>query len=108
MTRFAQALRARKDWGALILLIVLLLGRLGFAALVYARPELALANDSDRYVPIANALLSGQALQPNTARTGLLLNTIGYPYFWRPCSWFADTRLAISLWLSSSFPDCWC
>ena len=81
MTRFAQALRARKDWGALILLIVLLLGRLGFAALVYARPELALANDSDRYVPIANALLSGQALQPNTARTGLLLNTIGYPLF---------------------------
>ena len=81
MTRFLHALRARKDWGALILLIVLLLGRLGFATLVYARPELALANDSDRYVPIANALLSGQALQPNPARTGLLLNTIGYPLF---------------------------
>jgi 4-amino-4-deoxy-L-arabinose transferase-like glycosyltransferase len=81
VTRFVQALRVRKDWGALILLIVLILGRLGFAALVYARPVLALANDTDRYVPIANALISGQALVPNPARTGLLLNTIGYPLF---------------------------
>ena len=81
MTHFVEALRGRKDWGALILLLALLLVRLVFAALVYKRPELALANDTDRYIPIANALLDKQALVPNPAHTGLLLNTVGYPLF---------------------------
>ena len=53
----------------------------GLAGLVYARPELALANDSDRYVPIANAILSGEAYAWNTERQGELLNTVGYPLF---------------------------
>lgn len=74
-------MRDRKALALPAVLLVLALGRLGFAALVYARPELAIANDTDRYVPIANALLSGQALQPDPARPGLLLNTIGYPLF---------------------------
>ncbi len=73
--------RGKKERAAFALLIGLALARLGFAALAYARPELAIANDTDRYVPIANAILSGQALLPDPARTGLLLNTIGYPVF---------------------------
>lgn len=81
MQHLWQVIRAKKEWAVPVLLVILLLGRLGFATLVYARPELALANDTDRYVPIANAILAGQALVPNPARTGLLLNTIGYPLF---------------------------
>jgi 4-amino-4-deoxy-L-arabinose transferase-like glycosyltransferase len=63
------------------ILAAMLFARLSFAGLVYARPELALANDSDRYVPIANAILSGEAYAWNTERPGELLNTAGYPLF---------------------------
>ncbi len=65
----------------MILLTGLFLLRLAFVSLVDARPDLAIANDTDRYVPIANAILAGTALAPNPERTGLLLNTIGYPLF---------------------------
>ncbi len=74
-------MRGKQEWAGLAVLVILILGRLGFAALVFARPDLAIANDSDRYVPIANAILSGQALTPDPAKTGLLLNTVGYPLF---------------------------
>ena len=62
-------------------LVVVLAARLGFAALVYERPNLSVANDSDRYIPIANAILSGQAYAWDRDRPGELLNTIGYPLF---------------------------
>lgn len=81
MKKLAEPGADRRAWVLPLILVVLALGRLGFAALVYARPDLAIANDTDRYVPIANAILSGQALRPNPARPGLLLNTIGYPLF---------------------------
>ena len=71
----------RKDRTFAAILAVILIGRLGFAALVYARPALAFANDSDRYIPIANAILSGRAYAWNTERPAELLNTIGYPLF---------------------------
>lgn len=71
--------RNRRVFAAILGL--LLLGRLSFAALVYAKPQLAIANDSDRYVPIANSILSGKAYAWNTERPGELLNTIGYPLF---------------------------
>lgn len=78
----APALSRRAiGWWPMILLAGLFLVRLGFASLVEARPNLAIANDTDRYVPIANAILAGTALAPNPARTGLLLNTVGYPLF---------------------------
>ena len=64
-----------------VILGLLVLARLGFAALVYARPDLALANDSDRYVPIANSILAGRAYAWSTQHPGELLNTIGYPLF---------------------------
>ena len=73
--------RARKNLPFATILGVIVLARLAFAALVYARPELAIANDTDRYVPIANGILSGRAYQWNTERPGELLNTIGYPLF---------------------------
>lgn len=73
--------RSSKHWGTLAILLAIILARLGFAALVFARPALAIANDSDRYVPIGSAILDGQALVPNPAHTGLLLNTVGYPLF---------------------------
>ncbi len=76
-----QVTRPLAHYAALVVLVILFLGRLGLASLVYARPDLAVANDTDRYVPIANAILSGTALVPNPARTGLLLNTVGYPVF---------------------------
>lgn len=63
------------------ILAALLVARLGFAALVYARPELAIANDTDRYVPIATNILSGTAYRWDTDRPAELLNTIGYPLF---------------------------
>jgi 4-amino-4-deoxy-L-arabinose transferase-like glycosyltransferase len=71
--------RNRQTLGVILVLVIL--ARLGFAALVFARPELAYANDTDRYVPIANGILSGQAYAWNTERPGELLNTIGYPLF---------------------------
>ncbi|MFH1184161.1 MAG: glycosyltransferase family 39 protein [Chloroflexota bacterium] len=74
-----KALRKERIFAAILGAVVI--GRLGFAALVFARPELAFANDTDRYVPIANAILSGQAYAWNTERPGELLNTIGYPLF---------------------------
>lgn len=71
--------RARRFYlGALL---VVLAARLGFAALVYERPNLSIANDSDRYIPIANAILSGKAYAWDRERPGELLNTIGYPLF---------------------------
>ncbi len=73
--------RSRKDWGLLAILLAIFLARLSFAALVFARPALAIANDSDRYVPIGSAILEGQALVPDATHTGLLLNTVGYPLF---------------------------
>lgn len=81
MTQDMTADRARKNAPFAIILGAIVLARLGFAALVYARPELAIANDTDRYVPIANGILSGRAYQWNTERPGELLNTIGYPLF---------------------------
>jgi len=62
-------------------LLLALVARLGFAALVYERPNLSIANDSDRYIPIANSILSGQAYAWDRERPGELLNTIGYPLF---------------------------
>jgi hypothetical protein len=81
LREFFQSLRERNDRGAIGLLLLLVTARLALAVLVYARPNLALQNDSDRYVPIANAILSGQAYAWNTDRPGELLNTIGYPAF---------------------------
>lgn len=72
---------SRREWLYPAILGLVLLARLGFAALVYTRPELAFANDSDRYIPIANGILSGQAYAWNTEHPGELLNTIGYPLF---------------------------
>jgi 4-amino-4-deoxy-L-arabinose transferase-like glycosyltransferase len=63
------------------ILLVIVIARLGFASLVYARPDLALANDTDRYVPIARGILAGTAYKWNTDRPGELLNTVGYPLF---------------------------
>lgn len=63
------------------ILAMLLLVRLGLASLVYSHPELAHANDTDRYVPIANGLLAGTAYTWDTQRPGELLNTVGYPLF---------------------------
>ena len=72
----------RKSNGALTVVLVLVIGaRLALACLVYARPELAVANDSDRYIPIANAILNGTAYSWTTAHPGELLNTVGYPLF---------------------------
>ena len=71
----------KQNWLTTILLAAVIIARLGFSALVYARPELALQNDTDRYVPIAKAILSGQAYAWNTDRPGELLNTVGYPLF---------------------------
>ncbi|HET6846164.1 MAG TPA: hypothetical protein VFH29_04980, partial [Anaerolineales bacterium] len=57
-------------------LLVIVLARISLAALVYARPGLAMANDSDRYIPIAKALVDGTAYAWTTERPGELLNTI--------------------------------
>ncbi len=65
----------------MLALLVVIAARLGFAALAFARPELALQNDTDRYVPIARNILSGHAYAWNTSRPGELLNTVGYPLF---------------------------
>lgn len=81
MTDHNKTRALQKDWLFAVILGMVVLARLGFAALVYARPELAYANDTDRYVPIANGILSGQAYAWNTERPGELLNTIGYPLF---------------------------
>jgi hypothetical protein len=64
-----------------VILGLIVLARLGFAGLVFASPELALANDTDRYVPIANAILAGNAYAWTTQHPGELLNTVGYPLF---------------------------
>jgi hypothetical protein len=80
----SEALEARcrkREWLVIALLVVMIIARLGFAALVFARPELALQNDTDRYVPIARGILSGQAYSWNTDRPRELLNTVGYPLF---------------------------
>ena len=66
---------------ARIFLGSIFLFRLAFCALVYERPQLAIANDSDRYVPLANAILDGQGYGWNTDHPGELLNTAGYPLF---------------------------
>ncbi len=72
----------RRINGGLTILLLLILGaRLALASLVYARPELAIANDSDRYIPIANSILKGTAYGWNTDHPGELLNTAGYPLF---------------------------
>ena len=71
----------RRDGQAIAFLLAVIIARLAFAALVYARPLLALQNDSDRYIPMANGILSGQAYSWNTERPGELLNTVGYPLF---------------------------
>ena len=73
--------RERKPAWPVIALLAVTAARLGFAALVYTRPELALQNDTDRYVPIARGILTGQAYSWNTDRPGELLNTVGYPLF---------------------------
>lgn len=71
--------RPRRIWAVVLLLV--LICRLSLATLVYARPDLAIANDSDRYIPIANAILQGTAYAWNTDHPGELLNTVGYPLF---------------------------
>ena len=63
------------------ILLVIAVARLGFAGIVHARPALAVANDTDRYVPIARNILIGQAYGWNRDRSGELLNTVGYPLF---------------------------
>jgi hypothetical protein len=63
------------------MLLLIVLARISLAALVYARPGLAIANDSDRYIPIANGILKGTAYSWNMDRPGELLNTVGYPLF---------------------------
>ena len=73
--------KGRRNWSPTAILLAIVVARLGFAALVFARPGLALANDTDRYVPIANGILSGTAYAWNTDRPGELLNTAGYPLF---------------------------
>jgi 4-amino-4-deoxy-L-arabinose transferase-like glycosyltransferase len=78
----------RKDRGVIAFLLALVVARLGFAAFVYARPNLALANDTDRYVPIANAILAGHAYAWSTDHPGELLNTVGYPLFLAGAYWF--------------------
>lgn len=65
----------------IVALALILLGRLAFALLPYYRPALAIANDTDRYVPIANGILAGTAYSWDTQRPGELLNTVGYPAF---------------------------
>jgi 4-amino-4-deoxy-L-arabinose transferase-like glycosyltransferase len=72
---------SRSRWWFLVALLVLFVTRLGFSGLVYERPNLSIANDSDRYIPIANAILSGRAYAWDRERPGELLNTIGYPLF---------------------------
>jgi hypothetical protein len=72
---------SRGEWPLTAVLVLAVLARLGFATLVYARPELAVANDTDRYVPMAKAILSRQAYGWNTDHPRELLNTIGYPLF---------------------------
>jgi 4-amino-4-deoxy-L-arabinose transferase-like glycosyltransferase len=72
---------AGRSWGPLAILLLIVIARLAFASLVFARPSLALANDTDRYVPIAKGILAGTAYAWNTDRPGELLNTIGYPLF---------------------------
>jgi hypothetical protein len=71
----------KRDWQPIAFLVAVIVARLGFATLVFARPQLALQNDSDRYVPIAKGILSGQAYSWNTERPGELLNTVGYPLY---------------------------
>jgi 4-amino-4-deoxy-L-arabinose transferase-like glycosyltransferase len=71
----------RNDWPVLILLFVLVTGRVAFAHLAAIRPGLAIANDTDRYVPLAESIVSGKAFAWNTESPGLLLNTVGYPLF---------------------------
>jgi hypothetical protein len=66
---------------ALVALSLLLVCRLSFASLPLVRPQLALANDTDRYVPIANGILARTAYAWNTDHPGELLNTVGYPLF---------------------------
>jgi hypothetical protein len=72
---------SRSLWWFMAVVLVVLVARLGFASLVYQRPNLSIANDSDRYIPIANAILSGEAYAWDRERPGELLNTIGYPLF---------------------------
>lgn len=81
LIQFLRVIRYRNDWAAVGILTAAVLLRLAFASLVYARPSLAVANDSDRYVPIASSILSGHAYAWNTDRPGELLNTAGYPLF---------------------------
>jgi len=69
------------EWQRIAFLVAVIVVRLGFATLVFARPQLALQNDTDRYVPIAKGILSGQAYSWNTERPGELLNTVGYPLY---------------------------
>jgi 4-amino-4-deoxy-L-arabinose transferase-like glycosyltransferase len=71
----------RKNWWATTLLLAVIVVRLGFAGLVFAHPDLALANDTDRYRPLAELILAGQAYGWNTHHTGELENTVGYPLF---------------------------
>lgn len=73
--------QSRKDRVYLAVLLVVVFLRLGLATLVYTRPELALANDTDRYRPLAELILSGQAYGWNTEHSGELANTVGYPLF---------------------------
>src|SRR5574341_1464704 len=76
-----ESAESTRYWVGLAIVLVLVVVRMGFAALAFNRPELAQANDTDRYVPVANAILSGEAFAPNNDRPGLLVNTAGYPFF---------------------------
>jgi 4-amino-4-deoxy-L-arabinose transferase-like glycosyltransferase len=81
LSRIVEAVRSKKDVGMLAILLAVLVARLGLAILVYVRPELALANDTDRYRPLADLIVSGTAYGWNTDHSGELANTVGYPLF---------------------------
>lgn len=81
MIRSMIRIPERQDWWALTILLAIVVARLGFATLVYLQPDLALANDTDRYRPLAELMLAGQAYGWNTDHSGELENTVGYPLF---------------------------
>lgn len=72
---------ANRQRAAVIVLLAVVLARLGFSFLIYARPDLSIHPDSALYQQIADELVSGKAYQWNTHAPPELLRTIGYPAF---------------------------
>jgi 4-amino-4-deoxy-L-arabinose transferase-like glycosyltransferase len=73
--------RDKRVLAQLLLLLLVLVLRLGFSALIFARPGLATAPDTKLYQDVARGLQAHEAYAWNTHDNAELLRTIGYPLF---------------------------